>query len=207
MLNLKRVAVTGGLSSGKSTVCRLFKQLGAYVVSADEVVHQLLSSDPNTIRNVVNLLGSDIMTSQGIDRSKVADKVFKQPKLLRSLENILHPAVRDEINEQFEKAQLSGKYPLFVAEIPLFYESQTLSQKNNFDAVIAVIADKEISRQRFNQIKKYDSQEFNLRWDQQMDPAEKQRRADIIITNEGTLDDLRISVENTWAKLAAKPNN
>ena len=85
MLKIKKVAVTGGLAAGKTTVCQLFKELGACVVSADEIVHQLLSPGTAVGQQVVSLLGSDIISDQGLDRKKIAAKVFSQPDLLLSL--------------------------------------------------------------------------------------------------------------------------
>ena len=80
MLKLKKIAVTGGLAAGKTTVCQLFKELGAYVVSADEIVHQMLSPDTVVGQQVVSLLGSDIVSGLGIDRKKIAAKVFYPPR-------------------------------------------------------------------------------------------------------------------------------
>ena len=120
---LRKIAITGGLSCGKSSVCRIFKELGAYVISADEVVHQLLSPTTNLGRQVISLLGADIVVDKQIDRSKIAKKVFKQPALLQSLENLLHPAVRDEIEKQYQQIANQPSPPLFVVEIPLLFET------------------------------------------------------------------------------------
>ena len=79
MLRLRKVAVTGGLSCGKSSVCRIFKELGAYVVSADEIVHRLLSTKTNLGQQVISLLGKEIITNGKINRSTIAKKVFNDP--------------------------------------------------------------------------------------------------------------------------------
>src|SRR5580700_5876146 len=97
MLKTKKIAVTGGLAAGKTTVCQIFKELGAYVVSADEIVHQLLSPGTTVGQQVIKLLGSDIISGQELDRKKIAAKVFFQRDLLHLLEEIIHPAVFDEI--------------------------------------------------------------------------------------------------------------
>ena len=97
MLKLKKIAITGGLSAGKTTVCQLFKECGAYVMSADEIVHRLLSPHTRIGQQVIALLGSDILSGAEIDRKKVSEKVFPYPDKLRALERIIHPAVFDEI--------------------------------------------------------------------------------------------------------------
>ena len=93
MLKLKKIAVTGGVASGKSTVCRLFQNLGAYVVSADQITHELLASDNTLKKKVVSIFGHEILEGEVIDRAKVAKKVFSSPDLLYKLEALIHPRV------------------------------------------------------------------------------------------------------------------
>lgn len=197
MLVLKKVAVTGGLSCGKSSVCRFFRKLGAYVVSADEVVHQLLSPETQLGQDVARLLGQDIIVDGRVDRAIIAKKVFNDPKLLNSLENLLHPAVRKEINHQYEQVRREGKHRLFVAEIPLYYEG---NGAKDYDAVVAVVADPEKSKQRFKQAG-FNSEEFEKRSSRQLSPDEKAKRADYVITNNGSLEDLEQSVKEVYDKL------
>ncbi len=90
MLKLEKVAITGGLSCGKSSVCRYFKELGAYVISADEIVHQLLIPTNELGQEVIALLGKDIAVNGTIDRSMIAKKVFENKTLLLSLEKLIH---------------------------------------------------------------------------------------------------------------------
>jgi dephospho-CoA kinase len=203
MLRLRKVAVTGGLSSGKSTVCRVFQELGAYVVSADSIVHQLLSPDTSLGQKVIKLLGRDIIANDQIDRAKIAQKVFNHPLLLRSLESLLHPAVRDEIEKKYENAAKAGKWPLFIAEIPLFFETD---HKKSFDATIAVIADPEIAKQRFIQTTGYGIDEFEKRNARQLNNEEKAKRADFIIINNGTLEDMQASVKIIFNNLVKESN-
>ena len=120
MLTLKKVAITGGLSCGKSSVCRLFKELGAHVVSADEIVHQLLSSTKRLGQQVIELLGDDIVVDGKIDRNIIAKKVFEDKILLHSLEKLIHPVVLNEIEKQYQQISNQGTFPLFIAEIPLY---------------------------------------------------------------------------------------
>ncbi len=89
---MRKVAVTGGIASGKSTVTGFFQKFGAYVVSADQIVHKLLSSHTAS-KQVQFAPGNEILTDGCIDRKKVADAVFRKPKLLQELEAFLHPLV------------------------------------------------------------------------------------------------------------------
>lgn len=189
MLRLNKVAVTGGLSCGKSSVCRFLKELGAYVVNSDDIVHHLLSSDTNLIHEVVKLLGTDILVNQKIDRSLVAKKVFHDNRLLHSLEQILHPAVYDEINNEYEKQKVNNPQPsLFVAEVPLLFESKG---EANFNYTVAVLADPELCRNRFVQAKQYGLKDYDKRTDRQISLSDKAKLADYVIVNNGTLNDLK----------------
>lgn len=198
MLTLRKVAVTGGLSCGKSSVCLFFKELGSYVVSADEIVHQLLSPDTDIGQQVINLLGNDILLNGKIERGFIANKVFNNHALLLSLENILHPAVLSEIETQYQQAKVKQQVPLFIAEIPLLFEA---NGQGNFDLIIDVWSDPEVCRQRFKATTGCDAKEFDKRMSRQLPPEEKAKRADIVINNTGNLQDLHGAVVNlfrTW---------
>jgi dephospho-CoA kinase len=197
MLTLRKVAVTGGLSSGKSSVSRYFKELGAVVVSADEIVHQLLSPHDLIGQQVIKLIGSDIVQAGKIDRSKIAKKVFNDLDLLKSLEKILHPAVKNEIEKQYQMAVKNEIKGLFVTEIPLLFESDS----GCFDATIAVISEPDLCRMRFKQTTGYDNDEFDKRMARQFSPEEKASRATFVIRNNGSLEDLRQAVIAIYSKL------
>ncbi len=186
------------MAAGKSTVCQIFKDLGAYVISADDVVHQLLS--PNTVigQQVIRLLGTDILSDSQIDRKKIAERVFERADLLQAMEKIIHPAVFDEIEKKYQEVAVQGKYTFFIAEIPLLFES---GAEDRFDAVVSVIADTPLCRKRFMKTtgKKYE--EFDLRMARQLAPAQKAARATHVVTNNGSLADLKSQINNLFSTL------
>ena len=198
MLKVKKIAVTGGLAAGKTTVCHIFSELGAYVVSADEIVHQLLSPNSAIGQQVVSLLGSSIVSGSQFDRKKIAAKVFSQPTLLRALEEIVHPAVFNEIERRYQLVNQERKHPLFVAEIPLLYESEG---EGRFDGVISVFADPELCKKRFVQETHQDAQEFDKRMTRQIKPQQKIDRAQYTIENNGNLQELKQIVKNLFSQL------
>ncbi|HRD55910.1 MAG TPA: dephospho-CoA kinase [Parachlamydiaceae bacterium] len=201
MLNLKKTlkkgAVTGGLSCGKSSVCRFFEELGAYVVSADEIVHKLLSSNQEIIQETVKLLGSDILINNQIDRLKIAKKVFDHPLLLNALETLLHPAVQKEIKDQYECKKNEGSASLFIAEIPLLFE---INANFFFDFTIAVIADEKICKERFQKTG-HTKEEFASRQKRQLGNVEKSEKADYTIVNNGSLKELKTAVIELYKKI------
>jgi dephospho-CoA kinase len=199
MLILRKVAITGGLSCGKSSVCRILKELGAYVVSADKIAHQLLSSDTNLGQEIVHLLGPSVLVNQKLDRSRIAHIVFHDLELLKALEALIHPAVYREIDKDYQRQQNHSFPPsLFVAEIPLLFES---GRQKEYDKTIAVVAHWEICCKRFKEATGYDQKEFNKRMARQLSLFDKAILADYIIMNNGTLADLQQTTTELYQEL------
>jgi dephospho-CoA kinase len=144
------------------------------------------------------LLGDDIIGKDCIDRSKVAKKVFQQMDLLDKLEALLHPAVREEIEKQYERVCALKSAPIFIAEIPLLYET---GGESNFHYTIAVLAPQDVCMQRFEETTGYDNKEFIRRMERQMPSEEKARRADFVLYNNGSLVDLKNAVKTIYENL------
>lgn len=198
MLKLNKIAITGGLAAGKTTVCQLFKECGAYVVSADEIVHRLLSPHTRVGQQVIELLGSDIRDGSEIDRKKVSEKVFPYPDKIQALERIIHPAVFDEIEKEYNQVKRETKYRLFVAEVPLLYETDTASQ---FDIVISILSDPALCKERFLHSKQHSELEFTLRMARQFDQTKKAKLAHYTLYNNGTIEELRAQVKQLCIQL------
>lgn len=188
---MRKIAVTGTLSSGKSTVCQIFKELGAYVVSADEIVHQLLTSGTKIGQQVIDIFGDEILTNGQIDRGKIAKKAFRDPVLLQALEKLIHPQVRDQIEREYQRIN-NAIYPLFVAEIPLLFEADL---NVDYPVTIAVIATPELCKQRFEKNKNISNEnDYLQRSKRQLSADEKARKATYVIYNNGSLEMLRAHV-------------
>lgn len=198
MLRLAKVAVTGGLSCGKSSACHFFKELGAYVVSADEIVDQILSPHTSLGQKVIKLIGPEIVVDQQIDHAKIAKKVFNNPQLLHSLEALLHPAVLQALETSYQQIKQTKQYPLFVAEVPLLYEAGFESW---FDYVIVITATREQCKERFHKKTGYGEEEFTKRSKRQWDTELKAQRADSVIVNNGSLEELKREIEKIFIKL------
>lgn len=199
MLALLKVAVTGSLSSGKSTVCRFFEQWGAYVVDADRLLHRAFSANASIRQRVRDLFGDTIFSGPSIDRKLLADRVIEEPKLLTELENICHPYVNREIRRHFRIASRGGVYSMFVAEVPLLFESR-FPLYSWFDATIAIICDRESAKDRY--LKGGGAEEqFDFRSARQLAGAEKVRRAQYTLINNGTCTDLERNARKLFEQL------
>lgn len=199
MLKLKKVAVTGGISSGKSLVCQYLSEFGAYVVDADKIVHQLLHPETEIGQKVIALLGERIIEKQTISRPRVAKLVFLNPRLLKSLEKLLHPPVYEEINRIYDEvAGRKNPPPLFVAEVPLLFES---GGDAYFDKTIAVVSEKEKCWERYRDSTGNEREDFNRRVACQLPQLAKAEKADIVIHNEESLDSLKKKTKTIYESL------
>ncbi len=203
MLNCCRVAVTGSLASGKSTVCRILEELGAYVVDADAIVHQLLSPDSELGKKIISILGKDVVQQKHFDRAAIAKKVFHDDKLLKALEASLHPAVEKEIDRQYQYVCNNGLAPMFVAEIPLLFETHT---QEHYDWVVVVTAKESHAQKRFQERTEYDQEEYTRRLKRMIPQEQKAERAHFILNNDGSVAELRRSVEALYPRLLESPS-
>jgi dephospho-CoA kinase len=188
------IGVTGPFASGKSTFVRIVGELGAETVSADEIVHDLLAEDEETITRVVERFGRDVLKVSGVDRRALGRKVFGDPEALHDLEEILHPLVRRETRRRIEDSGAD----LFVAEIPLLFEG-TIS--GTFDYTVAVTAPEE-RRQAWVAERGVDEVALRAIEARQLPQEEKARRADVVVQNDGGLDRLREQAERLRQRIS-----
>lgn len=193
--------MTGSVASGKSSVCRMLHALGAYVIDADAIVHRLLTPNTDTGKQVLALFGPSILINEQIDRTKIAEIVFKNPALLCKLEGILHPVVLEEIATEYQRINERAPIPLFVAEIPLLFES---GSQGFYDWILVVSADPELCQERFTQKTGHPAEAFTRRMDRLLPLAEKEKKADFIIYNNGNLAELEKQTREIYPKLIAR---
>lgn len=202
MLGLKKIAVTGGIASGKSTVCRFLRELGAYVISADDIVHQLLIPQTELGKKVVALLGQDVVVGEAFSREAISKKVFRDPHLLKSLEQLIHPEVQRFIEAEYYQV-VKEKFPftLFVAEVPLLFES---GQEVFYDVTIVVLSDERSCWERFMKNTRYDAEEFERRKKRFIATEEKQKKATFIIENNEGIQELKEATHSLYSQLTRR---
>lgn len=174
------IAVTGSFASGKSTFVEFLGELGSETVSSDAMVHELLTNDAETIKRIVERFGNDVLGEEGVDRKSLGGKVFGDPEALTDLEDILHPLVRKETDRRIEASDAE----IFVAEIPLLFEG---SRSGDFDFTVAVLPPEE-RRKEWASERGVGEERLRGIEARQFSGAEKARRADVVIQNEGGLE-------------------
>jgi dephospho-CoA kinase len=188
------VAVTGSFASGKSTFVDMLGELGAETASADEIVHDLLSEDEETIARVAERFGEDVLEERRIDRRALGRKVFGDGEALQDLEDILHPLVRRETGRRIEASGAD----LFVAEIPLLFEG---SRSGTFDYTVAVVVPED-RRRAWAAQRGVDEAALRAIEQRQLPQEEKARRADVVVQNDGDLDKLREQARELREKIS-----
>ena len=174
-----RVALTGGIATGKSYVLDRLKHRGVPTIDADDIVHGMLGSNTAVSRAIVAQFGMDILTPDGgVDRPLLAGKVFSNPAARRQLEAIVHPSVYDAIRAWFD----SLDKPVGVASIPLLFETR---REGDFDFVAVTVCPPEMQLQRLIARDRMTEKEARQRLAAQMPAEEKAARGNFVIRTDG----------------------
>ena len=191
------VGLSGGIGSGKSTVARIFSDLGAVVIDADAISREVLEPGQIGYENTILTFGESVLSESGsIDRKKLAEVVFQNPMELAKLEAIIHPAVIAKVAQIRESLPATS---VVVYDTPLLVEKGLESQ---FDKVIIVLAD-ELSRKDRLVSRGLEMPDIEARISNQATDAQRVGVADYIIYNNGTLSELQDNVSKVWHQLSA----
>ena len=175
------VGLTGGIGAGKSEALAAFERRGVPVLSTDEVAHDILDDDQ--VRTaLVERWGEEIAPGGAVDRDRVGEIVFADRDELAWLESVTHPRVGAKVLEW--RQSLGPEVEIAVVEVPLLFEA---GMDEAFDATLAVVVGDEIRDAR---LRKRGQAGLAGREDRQLDQAEKERRADHTIRNDGSLEEL-----------------
>lgn len=193
------IAVTGGIACGKSEVGRILATEGANVCDADEVAHRQMSPGQSVFDRVVARFGPGILDEAGrVDRGQLAKLVFEREDERAALNAITHPPVLEEIDEWAALTKARGK--VAVAMIPLLFE---VGAEKNFDVVICVAADEKVVLRRL-QARGLNENDARKRLMAQWPLAEKIKRAEYVIYNDGGLTALRESTKKVYQAILKK---
>jgi len=193
-----RVALTGGIGSGKSTVSQLLASYGAVVIDADVLAREVVASGTPGLAAVVAEFGPEILAGDGtLDRPALGALVFADPAARSRLEAIVHPLVRGRARELEAAAPDDA---VVVHDIPLLVET---GQQGRYDVVLVVDAPTDVQRDRLTGLRAMTVEEADRRISAQASREQRLAAADHVILNDGTLDDLERRVAEVWDILTA----
>lgn len=180
---MKIIGITGGIGSGKSTVCAIFAQYGIAIYDADKQAKLVIEKNENLISNIKKTFGENAYLPDGsYNRKYIAEIVFNQPEKLAILNNLVHPVVKQDFINWLDDKKENYQHSFILREAAILYEA---GADKGTDSVIAVYAPKKIRIQRVMQRDKITLEEVLSRMERQWTDAKKIQKADYVIYNDG----------------------
>lgn len=192
---MKLIAVTGGIGAGKSVVSKEFKKLGAYVLDADKVSHEIMMPGGSAYNEVIKEFGEEILfPDKSINRKMLGDIVFADSDKLNKLNKIMHSRIYSEIEKRIEKSEAE----VVCLEIPLLFTTEC---PIGLDMKIAVIAPRDIKIARVMERDGASREQVISRMEKQLGDEEFSALADVVINNDGDEESLTIQVTEIYNRL------
>ena len=195
-----KVGLTGGIGTGKSTASILFKDLGAFIFDADKEAKRLLDTSEIIQKELITEFGTDILNGENkIHRAKLARVSFQDEEHQFILNSIIHPHIFQIIDKSFDKVSAKNKYPVFIVDGALIFES---GLNNHLDYTIVITANMKHRMARVLENSNLSREDVLRRIELQWGDEEKVNLADFTLRNDGTEKELKVQIQKVYAKLA-----
>jgi len=195
---MKVIGLTGGIGSGKSTVSQYLAELGAVVLDADKVGHEAFKPETPAWRDVVATFSREVLAPSGeVDRKKLGEIVFNDPEALSRLNQIMHPRMYDMMKDRIEEYRRQG-VAVVVIEAAVLIEANWTPL---VDEVWVTVVPEAMVLERLKQQRGLAKEQTLARIRSQIPTTERLKHADIVISNDGNLDDVKAKVREMWQKL------
>ena len=197
---MRQFALTGGFGTGKSTVGRMFEDLGIPRIDADSLTHEVTAPDRTAWRQIVSAFGEDVLLGdRNLDRHKLAEIVFNNPAQRKRLEAIIHPKVKETMHERIEALHRQG-HSRVILEIPLLFEAGW-DREEPLDAIIVVTTDEQTQIKRAKQKFGLDEKAIKARIAAQQPLDTKAKKATFVVDNGGDVSKTKAQVDEIFKKL------
>lgn len=198
---MKTIGLTGGIGSGKSTVSQLLAELGAFVIDADKVGHEIYLPGQEAWQQVIAAFGRDILAAdQTIDRKKLGAIVFSSAEARKKLNAIVHPLMFKDIGRRITEKRTEGFTKPIVVEAAILIEANWLPL---VDEVWVVVTGKGVVVERVAAQRGLSAQDTEARIASQLADAERLKHAHVAIANDGSREDLQKRVSEAWRRLVS----
>ena len=192
------IGLTGSIASGKSTVSEMFVELGAHLIDYDVLAREVVEPGQKAWEGIVEEFGEEVLNHDStLNREKLGKIVFDNPEKLQKLNQITHPAVFDEADKKVKELVSYNTNALIIKDVPLLIET---GSHNTVDKVVVVSAQREIRLKRLME-RGFTEEESLKRIDSQMPIREKEKYADFVIQNDGSLSSTRDQVQKIYQQL------
>ncbi len=196
------IGVTGGIASGKTEVAKVFRTLGAKILSGDEIGKDVVGEYPELLKKLVKTFGHQILDSRKrLNRKKLGEIAFSSPSSTKKLNRIVHPYLLRDLKQKIESFRAGGYEKPVVIDAALIVEWE-LQEK--LDYMIFVVCSKQKRIKRLIERKGYTRKDAEKRIKAQLPESKKRVYADYIIVNEGDLKELRTKAKDVWRKIIPK---
>ncbi|MFF5204467.1 dephospho-CoA kinase [Streptosporangium sp. NPDC000396] len=194
-----KVGLTGGIGSGKSEVARRLASRGAVVIDADKVAREVVEPGTEGLARIVAVFGKEVLREDAsLDREKLGSIVFADSEKLAALNGIVHPLVGARVAELQDQADEGA---IVVYDVPLLAENNLAPM---YDVVVVVDAADEVRLARLVGLRGMSEQDARARIAAQASREDRLKIADLVVPNEGSLEDLEKRVDQIWAELSAR---
>lgn len=201
---MKRLGLTGGIGSGKSTVAAMFAELGAVIIDADAISRELMEPGQQVLKQTVGEFGSKILNDDGtLNRQALASIVFSDEIARQKLNAIVHPAVRLRSEELMTEAQKSQESSgIIIEDIPLLAET---GQADKFDGVVVVEAQLEVRLARLEKYRGINREDALARIKSQVEDGERRKIATWLVDNSESQSETQRQVRKIWESIQQMP--
>lgn len=197
--HVRIVGITGGIASGKTTVCNMFKELGVPLIDMDVISRTVVEPGKPAYHQILEHFGPSVFQPDGtIHRKKLSDIIFNDPVQKKKLEHITHPEIFKEYDKQVDLLRASQKYLWIQVAVPLLFELQLQAM---FDKIIVVYVPEAIQIERLSKRDQISVEKAMQIVRSQLPIDSKLQHADYIIRNDGWLDDTRQQVIDVFEKI------
>lgn len=191
------IGLTGSIASGKSTISEMLKEKGYPIIDADLVARVVVEPGTVTLSDIECIFGKEVMNEDGtLNREALGQLIFHDPAKRKQLNDLMHPAIRAEMLRQRDELFESGEETL-IMDIPLLFESRL---QHFVDKILVVSVKEEIQLQRLMQRNSLSEEEAKARIQSQLPLSEKEKGADAVIYNNGSIEQSKVQLERILAE-------
>ncbi len=192
------LGITGSIGSGKSTVTRLFAELGAFRINSDEIAKRFTDPDSPIKEELKSIFGKEIFDKEGAPiKTKIAELAFANPDLLKAMNQLIHPLVRKEFKRQYEEAPQDK---IIAWEVPLLFETDAHTL---CDGKLCVTTDQKSAWERVEKRGGMSREDLERRTAAQMDLEKKKALSDFVITNDNSIEELKKQIKSVYETILA----